>query len=313
MAVTVSPDRRGRKRRSGVELQHAVVADLRQLTVLAAVVRHRSFTAAARELHVAQQAVSRTIATLEAELGVELVQRTTREVTPTAAGAALARDAERLAADTEAALERARELGGAPARTLRVGVSPALSGAEVARVLDALRDGLPAVQVDLVETRPRAVADQLRAGTADLVLARFAGDHADGLPVHPLGATRAGIAVPRGHRLARRRHPLALEDLAGERLLIWSRRSQATDWLRELIAGTGIEVVVSSVVGRDGLLDVGRGEALALWPAADDPRPDVKVLALEPPVLLPVVAVTRRGRPAPTVLRALDALSTALA
>src|SRR5262245_49234621 len=70
------------KRRSGVGLQPIVVADLRSLTVLAAVVRHRSFTRAARELHVAQQAVSRTVARLEAELGVTLVERSTHHVVP---------------------------------------------------------------------------------------------------------------------------------------------------------------------------------------------------------------------------------------
>ena len=89
------------------------MADLRALRALEAVVRLRSFTRAGEELHVAQQAVSRTIAALEAELGVALVERTTRAVTPTAAGSALAEDARQLLADADRALDRARDLGGA--------------------------------------------------------------------------------------------------------------------------------------------------------------------------------------------------------
>ena len=132
------------------------MADLRSLTVLAAVVRHRSFTQAARELHVAQQAVSRTVARLEAELGVSLVERTTHRVEPTAAGAALAEDAESLVAAADAAVARARELGGAPPQTLALGMSPGISQGEVERILDAVGAALPGRAARPRRVPPRA-------------------------------------------------------------------------------------------------------------------------------------------------------------
>jgi DNA-binding transcriptional LysR family regulator len=288
------------------------VADLRSLTVLAAVVRHRSFTRAAHELHVAQQAVSRTVARLEAELGVTLVERTTHQVLPTAAGEALAADAESLIGAAETALARARELGGAPAGTLVLGMSPGVSQGEVGRILDALRAALPGVQLDLVESRPAGVGPMLRDGAADLVLARYA-QPGPGRIVLPLGATPGGIAVPLDHRFARRRRPLRLEDLAGERLLIWSRRSAGTTAMQEMLAGVDVDFTVSTVVGRDGLADVARGVALAVWPIDDKPHRDVKLVALDPPLELPVVAVLRHGTPPLTIRRALDAIAGALA
>jgi DNA-binding transcriptional LysR family regulator len=287
------------------------VADLRSLTVLAAVVRHRSFTQAARELHVAQQAVSRTVARLEAELGVPLIERTTHRVEPTAAGAALAEDAESLVAAADAAVARARELGGAPPRTLALGMSPGISQGEVERILDALGAALPGLQLDLVESRPAAVGPQLRVGAVDLVLARYA-QPGPGRHVLPLGETAGGLAVPRGHRFARRRTPVRLADLAGEQILTWSRRSAATDALRELLAGVDVEFTVSSVVGRDGLADVARGVALAVWPVGDTPHRDVALVPVEPPFALPVVAVLRHGTPPLTLRKALDAIRTAL-
>ncbi len=287
------------------------MADLRSLTVLAAVVRHRSFTQAARELHVAQQAVSRTVARLEAELGVALVERTTHHVEPTAAGAALAADAESVVAAADAAVARARELGGAPPETLALGMSPGLSQGEVERILDALGGALPGLQIDLVESRPAAVGDQLRDGTADLVLARYA-QPAPGRHVLPLGVTPGGMAVPREHRFARRRKPLQLADLAGERMLIWSRTSEGTSRLQTLLAGVDVEWTVSTVVGRDGLADVARGAALAVWPADDTPHRDVRLVPLDPPLALPVVAVLRHGTPPLTLRRALDAIRAAL-
>jgi LysR family transcriptional regulator, carnitine catabolism transcriptional activator len=287
------------------------VADLRSLTVLAAVVRHRSFTQAARELHVAQQAVSRTVARLEAELGVALVERTTHRAEPTAAGAALAEDAESLVAAADAAVARARELGGAPPQTLALGMSPGLSQGEVERILDALGAALPGVQLDLVESRPAAVESQLRDGTADLVLSRYA-QPGPGRHVLPLGETAGGLAVPRGHRFARRRK-LRLADLGGERVLIWSQRSAGTRALQALLAGVDVEWTVSTVVGRDGLADVARGAALAVWAVDDKPYRDVALIPLEPPLALPVVAVLRHGTPPLTIRRALDAIRAALA
>src|SRR3954452_18270142 len=76
--------------------------ELRQLRYVEAVARHRHFTRAAEELHVAQSALSHQIRRLEAELGTELFERTSRRVTPTAAGEAVALRARRVIAETEA-------------------------------------------------------------------------------------------------------------------------------------------------------------------------------------------------------------------
>lgn len=285
------------------------MADLRSLTVLAAVVRHGSFTAAGHELHVAQQAVSRTVARLEAELGVALLERHPHGAVATAAGASLAQDAERLAADAEAAVARARELGGATAVALRLGISPSLSAPEVARAQELVAAALPGVQLDLLESRPRAIPGQLRSGAASLVLARFTAP-SPGRRVVAVGTTPAGVAVPDRHRLARRRRPVTLDDLAGEDVLVWAQASAATRWQEELLAHVAVRSRPSSVVGRDGLADVARGRAVALWPVEDrEPRAGVCVVALDPAPQLPVVAVARIGRPAAEVRRALDALT----
>jgi len=63
--------------------------ELRQLEYLVAVAEERSFTRAAARVHVAQPAVSAQIGRLERELGQRLLDRSGREVTPTAVGAAV--------------------------------------------------------------------------------------------------------------------------------------------------------------------------------------------------------------------------------
>jgi LysR family cyn operon transcriptional activator len=62
--------------------------DLRQLGYVEAVARHASFTRAAAELHVAQPALSHAVPSVEAKLGLQLFERTSRHVVITDAGQA---------------------------------------------------------------------------------------------------------------------------------------------------------------------------------------------------------------------------------
>src|SRR5690348_16759845 len=102
----------------------------------------------------AQQAVSKSVAQLERSLGVELLERTTREVRLTAAGVALLEDAPSVLAAADGAFERAREVGRGLEGTIRVGASPAIGPVELAEVTTVLRDGVPDLGVSILEVRP---------------------------------------------------------------------------------------------------------------------------------------------------------------
>ena len=86
--------------------------ELRQLVYAEAVARHRHFTRAAEELHVAQSALSHQIRRLEAELGTELFERTSRRVVPTEAGEAVAAPARRVLAEVDGVRDELDELRG---------------------------------------------------------------------------------------------------------------------------------------------------------------------------------------------------------
>jgi DNA-binding transcriptional LysR family regulator len=73
--------------------------DLRQLRALVAIAEHGTFTDAAIELGVSQASVSRTIAALEADLGVRLLRRSTRNVSPTVVGGRVIARARRILAE----------------------------------------------------------------------------------------------------------------------------------------------------------------------------------------------------------------------
>src|SRR4029453_19088260 len=93
---------------------------LDDLVALVAVARERSFTRAAAKLGVSQSALSQTIRELEARLGVRLLTRTTRSVSPTEAGErVLQRIAPRLD-EVESELAALSELRERPAGTIRL-------------------------------------------------------------------------------------------------------------------------------------------------------------------------------------------------
>jgi DNA-binding transcriptional LysR family regulator len=284
------------------------VADLRALRALEAVVRLRSFTRAGEELHVAQQAVSRTVASLEDQLGVSLVERTTRSVDPTAAGIALADDARRLLADFDRALDRVRELGGAPPDQVRLGLTPGIGAEEAARLLDLVAAALPQAAVEIVETRPGALDGMLRDGRLHAAIMRSVPDGARNVHAVALPGTPAVLAVPDGHPLASRPSVDATALPAGTPLLVFSAQSAGTRMLLDL-AGPGVEPVVSSVVGRGGSLrDVAAGKAVAITAAGEAPRTGVTLVPIDPPVLLPVHVITRAGDRRETVRRVVRAL-----
>src|ERR687883_271024 len=85
-----------------------------------AVARERSFTRAAAQLGVSQSALSHAISGLEARLGLRLLTRTTRSVSPTEAGERLLRSVGPHLDDIDAALAALRELREKPAGTIRI-------------------------------------------------------------------------------------------------------------------------------------------------------------------------------------------------
>jgi len=94
--------------------------DANDLLAFLAVARERSFTRAAAKLGVSQSALSHTIRGLEARLGLRLLTRTTRSVSPTAVGERLLRTVGHRFAEIEAELEALSELRERPAGTVRI-------------------------------------------------------------------------------------------------------------------------------------------------------------------------------------------------
>jgi DNA-binding transcriptional LysR family regulator len=123
--------------------------NLDDLRALVAVGRERSFTTAAAKLGVSQSALSQTIRQLEARLGVRLLTRTTRSVSPTEAGERLLRTVEPRFEEIDAELATIAELREKPAGTIRITATEhAIQSVLVPKLAKLLRE-YPDIKVEM--------------------------------------------------------------------------------------------------------------------------------------------------------------------
>ncbi|MGC3997990.1 MAG: LysR family transcriptional regulator [Anaeromyxobacter sp.] len=121
-----------------------------QLQAFLAVARHRSFTAAARDLGVTRSAVSQAVQQLEAQLGVVLLTRTTRSVSVTDAGRRLVEGAAPSLGQLAAALTEVSARPGEAVGRLRLSVPRTAVPFVIDPVLPAFRERHPRVEVEVV-------------------------------------------------------------------------------------------------------------------------------------------------------------------
>ena len=142
--------------------------DLRQLRYLVALAEERNFTRAAAREHIAQPALSQQIRRLEDEVGVALVERTTRRVTLTEAGELLVARARRILAELEAAEAELEALSGMRAGHVTVGAMHTMGPVDLSLALAIFTTATPGVEFTVREQSSEELAEMLRVDELDL-------------------------------------------------------------------------------------------------------------------------------------------------
>ncbi|MFD8143111.1 LysR family transcriptional regulator [Streptomyces sp. NPDC059708] len=197
--------------------------ELRHLRALDAVAEAGTITAAAARLHMTQPALSRTLAQLEARVGVRLVDRSSRHLALTGAGTTLLGHGRAILSHLEAALADTREVS----RPLRLGYTCAVLGQQTVPLLRTWRRTQPGTPLDVVR-RDNATAG-LATGDADVAVLRTLPDDPR-IRSEALYAEGRVAALPDDHPLAGRDRVLLAELTAAPALplAVWLEAGTAS-------------------------------------------------------------------------------------
>jgi LysR family hydrogen peroxide-inducible transcriptional activator len=192
--------------------------NLRDLRYLLAVAEHEHFGRAAKACGISQPTLSVQLRKLEELLGVELFERGSKAVTPTAACERLIGHARAAVAESEAMLAVARDLRDPLAGRFRLGIIPTLAPYLLPLVFAPLREALPELELEPWEDQTAPLLDRLRAHDLDAVLLATQVDGTD-LASHPLFDEPFLAGLPPAHPLERD-EVVAEADLARDILVL---------------------------------------------------------------------------------------------
>ncbi|CAN7694318.1 LysR family transcriptional regulator [Duganella sp. LjRoot269] len=140
------------------------------ITIFLAVLDHGSFSSAARALGRVPSAVSMAIANLEAELDLQLFERSSREVRPTASARALEAEARQMAGQLRRLQAHALSLHQGLERRLTLAIAPELLSAPWSDPLARLAQEFPSLEVDVLSAPQNDALRMLHDGSAQLAL-----------------------------------------------------------------------------------------------------------------------------------------------
>jgi LysR family transcriptional activator of glutamate synthase operon len=272
--------------------------ELRQLRYLVALADERHFTRAAEREHIAQPALSQQIRRLEAELGLTLVERTTRRVAMTQAGDLLVGRARRVLAELDAAQAELASLAGVQSGRLSVGALHTMGPVDLSLLLASFHRSHPGIDLEVREQSSEELAEMLRVDEIDLAFLSVT-EHIQsrGLTLHRLVSEELVVVLPTEHPLAAR-PSVRFGELADEAFISFRRGSRLRELLDWAAAEAGFEarITLESNESRRIRSLVSSALGVAILPRSDATGPGaaVAVIALVEPSLTRDVTLAAR-------------------
>ncbi|MGO9907593.1 MAG: LysR family transcriptional regulator [Solirubrobacteraceae bacterium] len=275
--------------------------ELRQLRYLVALADEQHFTRAAAREHIAQPALSQQIRRLEQEVGLALVERTTRRVTVTEAGRALVARARRILAEVDAASAEMQAFSGVRTGHVMVGTMHTMGPVDVSLALAVFHQRHPGVELTVREESSEEMAEMLRDDVLDLAfLSVTERMESHGLRLHQLVLEELVVVLAHEHPLAGHR-AVRMAELAQEQFISYREGAR----LRELLefagrtAGFEPEVRLESNESERIRRLVARQMGVAILPRSDAEHPGAEVAVatlIEPSLRRDITLACREGR-----------------
>ncbi len=272
--------------------------NFRDLEYLVAVADLRHFGQAAAQCHVSQSALSLQLQKLELELGVQLIERTSRRVVVAPAGRALVERARGILLSRQELLDDAAlEVGQMPA-TITLGMIPTIAPYQIGAVLRGMKQRYPGTSLRVVEDITQNLVQSTARGELDAAMVATGTD--DSLIAETtLGHDELLLAVARTHRLASQAH-VEPKQLQNETMLLLKDghclSEQAIGFCTAKRAGAALISIAASIETLKAMIRAGMGVTLIPRMAIDTSPPDKSLvfLLLKPAPSRTIRLITRK-------------------
>lgn len=243
--------------------------ELRHLRYFIAVAEQGGFSPAARGLRIAQSAISEQLANLEQEIGVKLLERSSRKTGLTPAGQAFLAEARRTLDAANLAVDRAQRVDRGKAGSLSIGFFAGGTGVDFPRLIQAFRKQSPDVELSLSEMTSTQQWVALVEGRIDVGFTRrLEGEFRPELQSVLIQQDPIMAILPKNHPAVP--GPVDVRDLAKERFVLSSRETSPAvfDKAIELCSEAGFSPRIASIssVWSSVVLMVQAGEGVSLLP-----------------------------------------------
>lgn len=260
----------------------------KQVAAFVAIADQKSFTRAARQLHITQPSLSGLIRDLEQTLGAALFDRTTRGATLSALGRELLPVAQRVHEDIGLMLSISTDMSVLSRGKVRIACSTVIASTHLIPIACQFETRFPGIRVEIVDAVEQSLADLVRREEVDLAVATEV-DPEPRIVQTRVGEDRLAIYVPADHALAKR-DGVVWKDLEDQPLALLSKGNP----IRTLVdrtagrLGCWLNVKYEVSFGTTALALADRGRALTILPT-NAQQANTTHLCVRKPLLRPSV------------------------
>ncbi|WP_252313259.1 LysR family transcriptional regulator [Sinobaca sp. H24] len=213
--------------------------DIKQLRFFEELCREKSFSRASKKLHISQPALSKAIHLLEEDIGLQLLDRSTRHLFVTKEGAVIRRHAQKILRGAEDLREEVEDIKLHKKGSFTFGLPPVIGSSFFPNIIADFHTNYPEAEMNIIEEGSKIMEQSLLERKIDVGIAI--------LPVNQLQFEAVPIINRRILAVASKHHPLAsrekltMNDIKQERFLMFQQGFSLYDRVREACIQSGYE------------------------------------------------------------------------
>jgi DNA-binding transcriptional LysR family regulator len=273
--------------------------ELRQLKLFIEVVRQKSITKAAENMHISQPAISKTIMSLEEELGMTLIVRTNKTSDMTDAGKVVLEYALKMIALQDEMVTTLNDMTNLTRGQIDIGLPPFIGSLFFPRVMAKFHHAYPNIELNITEYGGARVVKSVEEGEFELGVAVLPLDE-QLFNVYPIVEEEMKLLVYKDHHLAGR-DEVDIGELKDEEFIFYHEEFALNQMMRNHFIAAGFEPKILFKSSQWDLMTemVAANLGVTILPQSICNRafnPDIRIIDLKQDILWRLAVLTKKGR-----------------